>query len=1139
MEMKCTMIRTTIRNTTVIPAAQRALRSLRTPALRPVLVLALVCFGSGCDDIDPPIPTVVKVSPVSPTLQSLQQSIQLTATVQDQHGQAMTGVTFTWATSDVSVVSVGTTGLVTAKVNGSATVTATAGSAVGNATITVKQVAEEVVVTPSADTLAAFGDTVRLAAEARDANGHPVAGARIIWRSRDTAVASIDSAGVVTAEGNGTATITATEGGATGEAAVTVRQSVDSVAVTPSLASVVLGTTLGLTAEALDGNGHRVEGALFEWASSDVRVAPVDAGMVTGVAWGTATITASVESARGTSGITVVESPDRAELVALYEATDGPNWVERLNWSTDVPLDKWFGVKTNSTGLVTELALPANNLRGDIPAELGNLSSLEELDFWGNQLTGDIPPELGNLSSLGLLGVAANQLTGEIPPELANLANLEKLFLFGNELTGEIPPELGLLANLRSLALLSNRLTGEIPPELGDLANLSYVHLGGNELTGEIPPELGDLAGLSYLRLGGNELTGEIPPELGDLGSLRELILNNNQLSGPIPPELGALDGLVRLFAHDNELTGVLPPELGGSGSLEDLQLGNNDLSGPVPPEFGELAKLRSLDVSNNGKMEGALPAEATELEQLEILLAGGTSLCAPADEDFRKWLKRIYKRRIASCADPATAYLTQAVQSREFPVPLVAGERALLRVFLTAIKSNQADIPGVRARFYADGRQIHSQSIPGKSGPIATDVDEGDLSKSVNAEIGGDVIRTGLEMVIEVDSVDAGLGVPRRIPETGRLAVDIDSVGLFDLTVIPFLWETDPDSSIIDLVEAVSEEPEKHSLLDDTRTLLPVADLEVTAHDPVESSTNGAFPLLHRTRAIRVMEGGEGHYMGTIAGKVGGVAGVAFRPGRSSFSKPISHIVAHELGHNMSLSHAPCGGPAGVDPAYPYRDGSVGAWGYDFEAEELVENKTPDLMSYCGPRWISDYHFTNALRFRGSDADSVGLPGRSRAPAQGLLLWGGIDGDGSPFLEPAFVVNAPPALPQSGGEYTISGQSGGGEELFSLRFDMPATADGDGSTGFAFVLPVRSGWEETFASLTMSGPAGSATLDEESAYPMAILRSLGTGQVRGIFGNLPVTTLTHSDAAAALSPAPGMVLRFSRGIPGAEAWNR
>ena len=1228
----------------------RGIRPAMSPGsfIRGLLMATVVGAGLGCGDAEPAIPAVVEVSPASATLQSLEQNIQLTAAVQDQNGQTMTGVTIAWTSGDVSVASVSTAGIVTARGNGTATVTATSGSATGHSAVTVRQVVAEVGVAPSTDTLTAFGDTVRLVAEARDANGHIVGDAVFSWASGNEPAVTVDSAGLATARGSGTATVTATSGPATGhaavmvrqvaaevgvapstdtltafgdtvrlvaeardanghivddavfswasgnepavtvdsaglatargngtatvtasagkalgEAAVTVRQSVDSVMVTPASAAVVLGTRLRLNAEGFDGNGHLVDGTLFEWGSSDAQVASVDAGLVTGVARGAATITASAGSAHGTSGITVVESPDRAKLVALYEATDGPTWTEHLNWTTDTPLGRWFGVKTGSNGLVTELALPANNLRGAIPAELGNLSNLRRLDLYGNGLTGNIPPELGNLSTLVLLHLARNRLAGEIPPELGNLANLGRLYLFGNGLTGEIPPELGLLTSVQSLALMWNRLTGEIPPELGDLANLSYLHLGANELTGEIPPELGGLATLRYLHLGGNGLTGEIPPELGSLGNLwymhlggngltgeippelgdlarlEELYLDYNQLSGPIPGELGALGELSVLVAHENELTGDLPPELGNLGSLEDLVLNNNDLSGPVPPEFGGLADLRQLDVTNNARMRGALPEEATELEQLDILLAGGTGLCAPPDEDFREWLKRIHRRRIASCAEPAVVYLTQAVQSREFPVPLVAGEKALLRVFLTAAESNQADIPGVWARFHADGKQIHSQRIPGKSGPIPTEVDEGDLSKSVNAEIGGDMIRTGLEMVIEVDSVDAGLGVPRRIPETGRLAVEIDSVPLLDLTAIPFLWKTDPDSSIIGLVEAVSREPGKHSLLADTRTLLPVADIEVTAHDPVESSTNNAFQLLYRTRAIRVMEGGEGHYMGTMAGRVTGAGGVAFRPGRSNFSVPVSHIVAHELGHNMSLFHAPCGRPAGVDPAYPYSDGSIGAWGYDFEAEELVGNTTRDLMSYCRPSWISDYHFSNALRFRESDADSAGLPGRSAAPVQGLLLWGGIDGDGVPFLEPAFVVDAPPALPPSGGEYTISGRSDDGAELFSIRFDMPVTADADGRTGFAFVLPVQPGWEEALADLTLAGPAGSATLDRESEMPMAILRSLRNGQVRGILGNLPGSTLTRSDAAALLSPAPGLVLRFSRGIPDTEAWRR
>ena len=75
----------------------------------------------------------------------------------------------------------------------------------------------------------------------------------------------------------------------------------------------------------------------------------------------------------------------------------------------------------------------------------------------------------------------------------------------------------------------------------------------------------------------------------------------------------------------------------------------------------------------------------------------------------------------------------------------------------------------------------------------------------------------------------------------------------------------------------------------------------------------------------------------------------------------------------------------------------------------------TDDLMSYCGPQWISDYNFTKALRFRLSDADNEQLP-RLASPAKSLLLWGGTGADSAPFLEPAFVVEAPPAAARLGG---------------------------------------------------------------------------------------------------------------------------
>ncbi len=182
---------------------------------------------------------------------------------------------------------------------------------------------------------------------------------------------------------------------------------------------------------------------------------------------------------------------DLDALVALYNATDGPNWKDNENWLSDAPLRQWYGVKTNDDGRVKELRLYTNELSGRIPPELGSLANLEELWLSNNYLGGgEIPPELGSLANLEVLDLHANGLIGEIPPELGSLANLEVLDLHANGLIGEIPPELGNLANLKKLFLSFNWfLSGEIPPELGSL-RVGELRLDGNPLSGCAPASL-------------------------------------------------------------------------------------------------------------------------------------------------------------------------------------------------------------------------------------------------------------------------------------------------------------------------------------------------------------------------------------------------------------------------------------------------------------------------------------------------------------------------------------------------------------------------------------------------------------------------------------------------------------------------
>ena len=480
------------------------------------------------------------------------------------------------------------------------------------------------------------------------------------------------------------------------------------VTVTPASAVLsALGATVQLSAEVRDQNSQVMADVALVWASSDASVATVDAsGLVTAVADGAATITATAGSASGTAAVTAMESPDRATLVAFYHATGGPGWWNSENWLTDAPLDQWHGIRVDDphTGRVVEILLQDNNLAGPIPPEIGSLAALTTLDLWRNEVTGPIPPEIGNLTDLRRLNLHStwltggiplevgnlteltdldlsySRLTGPIPPELGNLANLQSLSLRFNDLTGPIPLELGNLASLRSLLLEANNLSGEIPAELANLGNLEVLNLASNRLTGAIPAGLANLSNLRHLSLGillrarRNRLTGPIPPALGNLGNLEFLNLSGNQLTGAIPADLANLGSLEDLNLAFNRLTGAIPAWLGNLSSLARLSLDGNLISGPIPLELGNLDRLWELTLSENGltgplpaalanpqrltfltlhenSLTGPIPGSFLELNELGVFsFEANAGLCAPGTTEFDTWLNGIVDVRGPYC---------------------------------------------------------------------------------------------------------------------------------------------------------------------------------------------------------------------------------------------------------------------------------------------------------------------------------------------------------------------------------------------------------------------------------------------------------------------------------------------------------
>ena len=187
-----------------------------------------------------------------------------------------------------------------------------------------------------------------------------------------------------------------------------------------------------------------------------------------------------------------VSAADRIALDAFYDAAGGDGWTNgergsQGGWSAGSDVRGWHGVTVSeTTGRVTGLALPGNNLNNDAGnralAMLGNLTALTRLDLSGNDLGGALPPELDQLTQLTHLDLSGNAFRGDIHSESTefqdgphrdieweNLQNLVELDLSWNKRCG------GLLPGCRHG--LSGWIGGFIL-----LPNLDKLDLSGNEL---------------------------------------------------------------------------------------------------------------------------------------------------------------------------------------------------------------------------------------------------------------------------------------------------------------------------------------------------------------------------------------------------------------------------------------------------------------------------------------------------------------------------------------------------------------------------------------------------------------------------------------------------------------------------------
>ncbi|KAJ4833981.1 Receptor-like protein kinase 7 [Turnera subulata] len=318
-------------------------------------------------------------------------------------------------------------------------------------------------------------------------------------------------------------------------------------------------------------------------------------------------------------------SPSKSDelqiLLNFKSALQSSNTTVFSTWKQDNSVCSFDGIVCNNNGLVTEINLERQQLRGVLPLEsICGLQSLEKISLGSNLLHGGLSEELSKCTSLQVLDLGENSFSGLVP-DLSGLRQLKFLSLNNSGFSGPFPwHSLENLSNLAFLSLGDNHfdVTSSFPVEIVKLNKLYWLYLSNCSIKGQIPEEISNLILLENLELSDNQLSGEIPAGIGKLNKLWQLELYDNFLTGTLPAGFGNLTSLVYFDVSHNRLEGELV-ELKTLKQLASLQLFENQFSGQIPEEFGDLEHLEEFSLYTN-KLTGPLPQKLGSLSDLHYI---------------------------------------------------------------------------------------------------------------------------------------------------------------------------------------------------------------------------------------------------------------------------------------------------------------------------------------------------------------------------------------------------------------------------------------------------------------------------------------------------------------------------------------
>jgi hypothetical protein len=282
--------------------------------------------------------------------------------------------------------------------------------------------------------------------------------------------------------------------------------------------------------------------------------------------------------------------------------------------------------------------------------------------------------------------------------------------------------------------------------------------------------------------------------------------------------------------------------------------------------------------------------------------------------------------------------------------------------------------------------------------------------AQSYNATLPATWVAGGLTVRVDIDP-EQRYGTPITAQATPAVGTNTT----IDLVLVPLVSGAN-----------APQMPDPALALDELVRRMPVPRerivVSVRAPYTLTSSTDGVDTsedwtgALSELEQLRRAEAPSRHYYGMVRPMVSaGTAGIGYVNRVGSSSPSLSSLgwdstrsgwrrtFTHELGHNFSRGHAPCGGPSNPDANYPYADGVLSATPlFESLLDDIVSPAgLTDVMGYCSGSWFSDYNFREVQRF----LEARPQPAFAQASAQAaagdgelVLLSGRLSADGVRF---------------------------------------------------------------------------------------------------------------------------------------------